>query len=175
MARIIKRAKSGATALPPERKTISRIDLDEDFSDVSGDPGNEFTLVDANGTVIGPEGDNAYRYMFADRNDGQFGPSYWKRAIPAFEEVHFDGSVTIKGMTFGEGERIESRDQVLLRCNRALKEKRERYERNKTAIQNRDMARAAQEDIVLDPDVQVTRERLAAHRGNLGGYNEARG
>lgn len=176
MPRIIKRAKHGATALPPQRKTIPRVDLDEDFSDVAGDPGTEFTLVDAAGDVIPPEGDDTYRYLFADRNDSQFGLSYWKRQRPGYEEVHFDGTVTIRGMTFADGDRIESRDLVLLRCNRALKEKRERYERNRTAIANRELARAAQEDVVLEGDAETMRATVSQHRtAHLGGYHEARG
>lgn len=170
--RTIRRAKSGATALPPNRKTIPHVDLDEDFSDVSGDPGTEFTLVDGKGETIGPEGDSTYRYLFADRNDSQFGPSYWKRALPPREEVHFDGTVTIKGVTFAEGDRIESRDLVLMRASRALCEKRERYERNKRAIDNRRMALAAQDDIDLTGGDGAS--VLARHRtsSNLN-YREA--
>lgn len=162
--RTIRRAKSGATALAPQRKTIQAVDLDEDFSDVSGDPGTEFTLVDAEGNIIPPAGDSEHRYMFTDRNDKQFGLSYWKRSIPGWEEVHFDGTVTIKGMTFADGERIESRDLVLLRCNRAKKEKRERFERNQTEILNRQAARARQTDVVLDGDAEDMSATVRAHR-----------
>jgi len=176
-ARPIRRTKGIATAIPPTRKTIPQVDLDEDFSDVSGDPGTEFTLVDAEGNVIPPEGDATYRYMFVDRNDSQFGPSYWKRAIPAREEVHFDGTVSIRGMTFKEGERLESRDQIVMRCSRALAEKRERYERNQRAILNRKLDR--QREGVMDLSSEDAEERAAVvsrhrHAVEKLGYQEAR-
>lgn len=178
-ARPIRRTKGIATAIPPVRKTINSVDLDEDFSDVSGDPGTEFTLADAEGNVIPPSGDATYRYMFADRNDSQFGPSYWKRSIPGWEEVHYDGTVTIKGVTFADGERIESRDLVLLRCNRAKKEKRERFERNQREILNRQRAREAQASVDLSSEDADERAAVVrAHReagSNLGYQREARG
>jgi len=171
--RTIRRAKSGATALPPTRKTIPHVDLDEDFSDVSGDPGTEFTLVDGDGNTLPPAGDGVYRYMFADKNDAQFGPAYWKRAIPPYEIVHFDGSVSIKGMTFAQDDVVESRDLVLMRANRGLKEKRERYERNKTAIENRRLRREA--DATLDlssEDADVRAEEAARARASMTGFQK---
>lgn len=177
--RTVRRSKSGATALPPAKRVIEPIDLDEDFSDVSGDPGSDFSLIDGDGEPIGPKGDATYRYMWCEGSDAQFGPGYWKRDVVPWEEVYFEeGGVSVKGLTFKSGDRIESRGQVLMRCSRAKREKRERYERVKTELQNRAMAKERQADVDLSSDdpgerAAVVRQHRAS--GSSLNYQNAQG
>lgn len=161
--RIIKRTKHGTNALAP--KVVERIDLDEDFSDVSGDPGNEFTLCDGDGKTIPPEGDDTYHYIFADKNDSQFGPSFFKRQVPGYEVVYAEkGGLTIRGLEFKEGETIESRDQVLLRCNRAKWEKLQRYQVHKHEIENRKMQKRAVGTVDMGRDPYAARRERAKYQ-----------
>lgn len=161
--RIIKRNKHGVNSLPP--KVIERIDLDEDFSDVSGDPGSEFTLCDGSGNVIPPEGDDTYHYMFADKNDTQFGPSFFKRQPVGYEVVHAEkGGVTIRGLEFKEGDIIESRDQILLRCNRAKWDKLQRYQVHKHEIENRKMQKRAVGTVDMERDPYAARRERAKYQ-----------
>jgi hypothetical protein len=149
-------------ALAP--KVIERIDLDEDFSDVSGTPGSEFTLHTADGQIIPPEGDAEYHYCFVDKNDREFGLSFMKRNIPGYEVVTAEkGGVTIRGMEFAAGETIESRDQVLMRCNRAKWEKLQRYQVNKHEIENRKMQRRGEGTVDLDRDMYAGRRERAKY------------
>ena len=86
--------------------------------------------------------------------------------------------VSVKGLTFKSGDRIESRGQVLMRCNRAKREKRERYERVKTELQNRAMAKERQGDVDLSSDdpgerAAVVRQHRAS--GSSLNYQNAQG
>jgi len=129
--RVIKRGKHGTTAIAPEVR--ERIDLDEDFSDVSGDPNSEFALYSPDGEKIGPEGDSTYCYLWAKNDgDGTTGIPAFLAAIPPYEVVKYDAKETPRPRGteafLAEGENVVVRDQVLMRCSRVLKEKRRRYE-----------------------------------------------
>ncbi len=152
--RVVKRTKHGSTALAPQKR--ERIDLDEDFSDVSGDPNSGFMLVDAEGRVVPPEGDATRHYIFAHNSaDQTSGVTRFKNEKPGYEIVYFekDGVRPAGAEAFlKEGDQIVVSDHVLMSCDRALHEKRGRYERHKTAIQNHKMAVARQSDVNLDDD-----------------------
>ncbi len=177
--RIVRRNKSGAVAMAPRKRAIEPVDAEEDFSDVSGDPNADFTLTDADGSLIGPQGNAEYRFLWCDAADSQFGPSYWKRDVVPWEEMHAEaGGVGVKGLTFEPGARIEVRGQVLMRCSRALKEKRERYERHKARTQNAAMANDRMADVDLSSDDPKERAAVVrAHRasGSNLNYQNAQG
>lgn len=161
--RQIKRSAHGSNALAPVVR--KRIDLDEDFSSVDGDPGNEFALVDADGKLLPPEGDGTYRYMFVqDSGDPVAGIPSLARMIPPREVVHY-----VKGVTphprgyetlLKEGDVIKSRDMVLARAPRDLVEKRERFEQSKYAKMGKPIDRARTSDVNMEDDFGVgQRER----------------
>lgn len=150
-------------ALAPEKR--QRIDLDENFDDVSGDPNSEFMLVDAEGKKVPPQGDGTRFYVFAhNSSDPESGVTKFKREIPGYEIEYFrnDGVRPAGSEAFlKEGDQIVIRDHVLMSCDRALHEKRGRYLRNKTAIQNRQMAQMRQSDVDMDSDPQAAvRQRV---------------
>lgn len=168
-ARTIRKNKNGATAIAPER-VRERIDLDQDWSDVSGDPGSNFQLVDADGRKIPPQGDDERFYVWAhDSNDPESGTGRYKREIPGYEIVRFraDGVRPI-GSTADlvEGEPIKVMDHILMSCDRALHDKRDAYLRHKDAIRRRQVDKMREGDVVLSPDVSVARK----HRERLGAF-----
>lgn len=155
--RVIKRSKNGVNALAPQPR--ERIDLNEDFSDVDGDPNAEFALVDGEGNTLGPEGDSTYCYLWAKNDgDGTTGIPAFLAAIPPYEVVKYDKGVTpaprgTEGF-LTPGENIVVRDQVLMRCSRALKEKRRRYEATSHARRFTPLAK----NLLTDHDKFVTRD-----------------
>ena len=161
MARIIKRAKHGSTSIAPQ--VMDRIDLDEDFSDVSGDPNSEFALLSPDGKAIGPEGDSTYCYLWVKNDgDGTTGIPAFVAAIPPYEVVKYapKETPTPRGMAslLTEGENIVVRDQVLMRCSRALKEKRRRFEAAQHARRFGHVDRSREGDVEVAPGM-AARER----------------
>ncbi len=142
MARIIKRTKQGTQALAPV--VLERIDLDEDYSDVSGDPGGEFSL----------EGEDLGRhYVFAHNSPEDI--STFKRDVCGYQiEYATETGVSPRGARglIEVGTAITVRDHVLMSCDRAKWEKRQRYLNNKTRIENAQAADARQADINLKND-----------------------
>jgi hypothetical protein len=161
--RVIKRSKHGSNALAPQ--AMERIDLeDEDFSDVSGDPGSAFSLTSAEGKRIPPEGDNTYFYVWAhNSSDPVSGVEFFRRLTPGYEIVTAGPDAPkVRGFELKDGEQIVSADHVLMRCNRALHEKYNRWQAHKTDKNNRRMAAARQSDVNLEED------RFAGQRQRSG-------
>ena len=153
--RLIKRSKHGSNQIGPQ--VIERIDLDEDFSDVSGDPNSEFALVAPDNTPIGPEGDATYCYLWVKNDgDGTTGIPAFVAAIPPYEVVKYDPKETPvprgMGPLLTEGENVVARDMVLMRCSRALKEKRRRYEAAQHIKRFGHVDRAREGDVVMSAD-----------------------
>ncbi len=128
-----------------------RIDLEEDFSDVSGDPGSEFSL---------DQEDSGRHYVFVHNDADDI--AQFKRDVCGYEleRLRADGPCP-KGMRgiLTEGEAIVVRDHILMSCDKAKWEKRQRFLNNKTAIANAQMARARQSDVNLDADPMAGRRQ----------------
>lgn len=140
--RIIKPSKQGSVALAPQ--VIERIDLDEDYSDVSGDPGGEFSLDNE---------DRNRHYVFAHNSPEDI--SQFKRDVCGYHvEQYLEGGVCPRGARglIEVGEAITVRDHVLMSCDKAKWEKRQRYLNHKTTIDNERAARARQADVNLQAD-----------------------
>ena len=153
--RVIKRSKHGSNALAPVVR--ERIDLDENFDEVSGDPNSEFMLVDADGKVVPADGDETYCYLWVKNDgDGTTGIPAFTAAIPPYEVVKFAKGETPypRGMEafLREGENVVVRDQVLMRCSRELKEKRRRFERVQHERRFSPIERSRTSDVIVDPD-----------------------
>jgi hypothetical protein len=140
--RQIKRNASGVNALAPQVR--KRIDLDEDYSDVSGDPGSEFSLDNE---------DPSRHYVFAHNSPEDIGA--FQRDVCGYQaEVLEPGGVCPKGSKdlIKVGETIAVRDHVLMSCDKAKWEKRQRYLNNHTAIENARRTRELQADTNLEAD-----------------------
>lgn len=152
MARIIKRTKQGAQALAPQ--VLERIDLDEDFSDVSGDPGGEFAL----------EGEDLGRhYVFAHNSPEDI--ATFKRDVCGYQIEYASATgVSPRGARglIEDGAAITVRDHVLMSCDRAKWEKRQRYLNNKTRIDNAQAAAARQADVNFEVDPHAGKNQRAA-------------
>jgi len=167
--RQIKRSAHGSNALAPVVR--KRIDLDEDFSDVDGDPNSEFVLFDGDGRKVDPKGDGEYRYMWVqDSGDPVAGIPSLARMIPPREVVYYvKGSTPApRGLetTLKEGDTIKSRDMVLARASRELVEKRERFEGVKYKKWGRPIDAARTSDVNLTD--QDSGDIGARERARLG-------
>jgi hypothetical protein len=101
---------------------LDRIDPDEDFSDVDGDPSNEFALDNE-------ESDRHYHW--AHRSDDDIG-KYLGGSVPYRVERHGDAVSARMRAEFKEGDKgepIVKRDLVLVSCDKGLwqKQNRSRY------------------------------------------------
>lgn len=118
-------------APPPEVEVVDPIDPDEDFSDVSGDPGSAFRLENT---------DPTREYIWA--HSSTEGVSSMRANVVGYVIEHYlgddwresdaedaRGPVRPVGMAgfFQKGERIMVRDHVLMSAPRALVNKRKRY------------------------------------------------
>lgn len=118
---------------------LSRIDPDEDFSDVDGDPRNEFALNNE-------EPDRHYHY--ASQEDIA---SYKGGVVPyRIEHASKDGVSTLMGVgDYKEGEAIVKKGLILVSCDKAKWQKRNRFEYVKTLKTNEAMVRRRQRDVDL--------------------------
>lgn len=116
---------------------LNRIDPDEDFSDVEGDPTNEFGL-------LNEESDRHYHWARNTPDD----LGYYKGGIIPYRVEHAsaDGVSPRMSSEFTEGEAIQKRDLVLMSCDKAKWQKRNRYERVQTLATNEGMIKKLQRD-----------------------------
>jgi hypothetical protein len=119
---------------------LSRIDPDEDFSDVDGDPSNEFALVNED-----PE-----RYSVWVRNHPDDIGEYKGGVVPFRVEYATDGGVGPRmSAEQPKDEAITKRGHVLMTCDKALWQKRNRFQLAKTREVNDLMFKRKQRDLDL--------------------------
>src|SRR4051812_41230555 len=126
----------------PTTVTIPRVDPDEDFSDVDGDYRTEFALDDETQ-------DPTRHYHWAHKSPDDIGQ--YKGGVLGYRLEHYakGGVRPLMCADETEGEAITKRDHVLVSCDRALWEKRERFLSKKTKEANERMFKAAQRPITV--------------------------
>lgn len=121
-------------------KSLSRIDPDEDFSDVDGDPGTDFALTD-------PADDRHYVWVRNHPDDiGEY-----KGSLLGYRVEHAEkGGVAPKmSSDLTEGEAIQKRGHVLMSCDLALWQKKNRLDFKRTSETNAQMFKRKQRDLDL--------------------------
>lgn len=112
------------------RKVVERFDPDEDFSDVDGDLINEFALVNDKDVDGRPD---AYHYVWAHNSPDDI--ARFRGSQLGYELVRHTGDkdevAPRMSKGFKDGDVYTRHDHVLMRCDRKLWEKRQRYERKK--------------------------------------------
>jgi hypothetical protein len=130
--------------------TLERIDPDEDFSDVDGDPKNEFALSDE---------DPDRRYIWAVNSPDGIG-DYSGGVIPYRVEHYEEGGVRARMLSDQtQGELITKRGHVLMSCDREKWQKRNRYERAQTLKRNDSMFKNRQRTTDLRDRASAAAER----------------
>lgn len=121
------------------RTVVERIDPEEDFSDVDGDLRSEFELV----------GDDPTRkYVWAHNSQDDIG--YFKGYVVPYrlERATEDGvRPKMGGAELEKDDVITRKDHVLMSCDKALWEKRQRYERVVQAKRNAELSQARQKPV----------------------------
>lgn len=131
-------------------ESLSRIDPDEDFSDVDGDPQSEFALDNQ-------ESDR--EYVFVRNHPDDIG-EYKGGVIPyRVEHLSKEGVRTKMGEGIQDGEAIQKRGHVLMSCDKELWQKRNRFQLAKTREVNDRMFRHKQRDLHLGVPGSLDRER----------------
>jgi hypothetical protein len=122
-------------------ETVERFDPDEDFSDVDGDPRNEFELDK-------DSADPTRKYIWAHNSPETIGE--YKGHVLKYKVEHYaDGGVTPRmSAGYTEGELITRRDHVLMSCDLALWEKRERFLRKQSDQKKELLSRKRQRDSI---------------------------
>lgn len=121
-------------------QTLTRFDPDEDFSDVDGDPRNDFALVNE---------DPSRHYCWVRNHPDDVGE--YKGGIVGYRvEYRSKEGVDLK-MSGDQSpdEAITKRGHVLMSCDAALWQKRNRYELNETRKHNEMMFKRRQRDLDL--------------------------
>lgn len=120
-------------------ETLKRIDPDEDFSDVDGDPRNDFALDNE-------ESDRHYAWVRNHPDDiGEY-----KGGIVGYRLEYFNEGVRPRmASELKADEPIQKRGHVLMSCDKALWQKRNRYELAKTHQHNEMMFKRRQRDLDL--------------------------
>lgn len=108
-------------------ETLERFDPKEDFSDVDGDLNNEFALTE--------EEHNSDRRALWVHNNADAIREY-RTGVLKYQPVHD-----------AEGNIITRRDHILMDCDRALFNKRDRYERLENLKQRALMSKQGQKDL----------------------------
>jgi hypothetical protein len=128
---------------PPVVETLERVDLDEDFSDVDGDLSNQFALKD-------PSPDRKYVWV---HNDPQ-SIGLYKGDVRHYEVVYgqHDTARSVADAGIKDGEAVTMMDHVLMSCDRARADKRERFERLTNSNERKKLFRNAQGDTRLHRD-----------------------
>ncbi len=123
----------------PKTEILTRIDPDEDFSDVDGDIRNEFELVDQDPTRV---------YHWAHSSEADIG-QYTGGIVGYKVERSAAGGVGLRqrGVELKDGEVITKRDHVLLSCDKALFDKRQRFLNKKQREDNDRMFKKNQSTI----------------------------
>jgi hypothetical protein len=133
----IKRAKS---------VVMERIDPTEDFSDVQGDNDSRFSLENA-------RPDRHYIWPHKGAEDIQkFQGHVLRYRLEFYEGDDAEDAVRVKGGIglLQKGDHISVADHVLMSCDKALWEKRQRYEASLTQKTNRRLADEEQRPLVLE-------------------------
>lgn len=129
---------------------LERIDPDEDFSDVDGDPKHEFALTN--------EATDRH-YVWAHNSRDGIGD--YKGGIVPYRIEHSDDEGVQARMAAEQvkGEMITKRDHVLMSCDLELWQKRNRYERVQTLRTNESMFKRRQRTTDLRDRDSVRAER----------------
>lgn len=148
-----KRVKSDAEEVLGER-FLSRVDPDEDFSDVDGDPRNEFGLLEE-------ESDRHYHYASKEDID-----SYLGGVVPYRIERHAEGGAKLlMGVERPQaGEPIAKKGMLLVSCDKAKWQKRNRFEYVQGMKRNESLMKRRQRDTDLR-DRTAFEEEFAEVRG----------
>lgn len=121
-------------------ETLKRIDPDEDFSDVDGDPRNDFA-------IDNEEADRQYIWV---RNHPDDIGEYKGGIVPhRVEYAATDGVRPRMASEITMGEAIQKRGHVLMSCDKALWQKRNRFQLAKTREHNEMMFKRKQRDLDL--------------------------
>lgn len=146
MGTTILRKKSPVQHIAAKAKVMERFEPDEDFSDVIGDDITRFAL----------ENQRADRHYIWPHNDADDISKYQSHVLNYMLET-YEGddkpeALRPRGMKglLKAGENIAIADHVLMSCDLALWEKRQRYEASLTRKTNKRMARDLQKDLVLE-------------------------
>ena len=128
---------------------LSRIDPDEDFSDVDGDPRNDFAL-------INEDPDREYCWV---RNHPDDIGEYKGGIVPyRIEHAVKDGVTPKMAAEQPLDEMITKRGHVLMSCDKALWQKRNRYALAQTKRTNDMMFKRRQRDLHLGVPGALARE-----------------
>ena len=121
-------------------KTLSRIDPDEDFSEVDGDPSSNFAL-------DGEASDRHYVWVRNHPDDiGEYKGGLLKYQVEHWE----DGGVAPRMSADGtKGEIIQKQGHILMSCDLALWQKKNRLDFKKTSETNAQMFKRKQRDLDL--------------------------
>jgi len=112
---------------------LMRIDPDEDFSDVDGDPKTDFALSNT---------DPNRKYHWASQSDiGNYKSGQLGYKIEHYEEGGVFATLNDEQRL---GERIEKKDLILVSCDKAKWQKRNRYEHVQTLQTNEAMIKKLQ-------------------------------
>lgn len=132
-------------------ETLSRIDPDEDFSDVDGDPRSDFALAD----------EASDRHPVWVRNHPDDIGDYKSGNVPfRIETATKDGVRVLKdGGQYTEGEPIVKKGHVLMTCDKALWQKRNRLDLKRTHETNNLMFKRKQRDLDLRREGALEAER----------------
>ena len=153
-------------------QVVERFDPDEDFSDVMGTDHVRFALENA---------DSSRHYIWP-HDDADDMSSKQAHVLNYQVEYYLgddvEGAVRPKGMKglLRKGDIIKVADHVLMSCDQARWEKRQRFEASTTRETNRTMAHARQADVTAG-DHQSGWQGLEGYRvpkGQQGGSPEAR-
>jgi hypothetical protein len=141
-------------------KFLSRFDPDEDFSDVDGDPQNEFGLREE-------ESDRHYHWA---RNTPDDIGLYKGGVVPyRVEYAEKDGVRPAMSSEIPIGEPIAKRDLVLVSCDKGLWQKRNRFERSRQVKTNERMFRRRQRDTDFSHgDRAQMRAQIEAEQEEMG-------
>ena len=138
-------------------KYLNRVDPDEDFSDVDGDLRNEFALENEDPT-------RHYHWAHNNPNDiGQYKGGILKYRVEYYEPGNVEARMRAEMTT---GEAITKRDHVLVSCDKAMWQKRNRYEHMQTRKTNERMFKRRQRDIGGD-DAESFRQSIAADMAEI--------
>lgn len=122
-------------------ESLRRIDPDEDFSDVDGDPRNDFALVNE---------EDGRHYCWVRNHPDDVGE--YKGGVVGYRvEYRSKDGVDLKMSADGPtvGEPITKRGHVLMSCDAALWQKRNRWALKKTSDYNEQMFKRRQRDLDL--------------------------
>lgn len=129
--------------------TLTRIDPDEDFSDVDGDPRNDFA-------IDNEESDRQYCWVHNDKDAiGEY-----KGGIVPYRVEHATKDGVRPRMSAEQpiDEPIEKKGHVLMSCDKALWQKRNRYQLAQTRKTNEQMFKRRQRDLHLGVPGALDRE-----------------